>query len=207
MKKLLSILLVLALILSMSISAFAAEPYTAQDTWEEISFEEAVIQKMNYDNITYEEAEAELREAEERILAELGMTNTMSRQNAARSNPIQYYNYSKTCTYDQNSNYSCLLLATICTFLDYGTTRYIDSVLGTATQRAPGVNDYEWVETVPAWSRISYDKRSVDLGATGYFTFTTSYSTTIDGFVSNTIGGNVTYISDPFELLETYRLS
>lgn len=205
MKKIFSLALSFVLILSMSIPAFAAEVSDGNVVCEEISFEEAVARRMEHDNISYEVAREELLSEEDRILSQLGMNNTVSRNGVARSDIIQYYNYEKTFTYSKNSNFSCAINATIITYADYGTTRYIDSVADLSTRRVSGLGDYDWVQQ-GVWHDISTDKRSVVLGATGHFsvTTTTSSSVEIPGFGSGSVGSNHTYLSDTMYPQATY---
>ena len=96
MKKALSLIIAVVMVFSMCIPASAAEPAA---NWiggavelKEISFEEAVVRRMQHDGISYEAAKAELLEEENRILSGI------QTRSASRSSIIQYYDYQKNFT-------------------------------------------------------------------------------------------------------------
>ena len=208
MKKTLAIILSFALIISLALPAFATEVSDECVIYKEITFEEAIAKKMACDNISYTQARNELLEEEQRILTELGLTGQTTRNSTPRSDIINYYNFEKTFSYPQNSSFSCAINATLVIVSDYYNSRYIDSVATISTRRVSGLYSYDWNQT-GVWSNISYDKKSVDLGATGYFSVTTTTSSgasiDIPGFsVSGSVGSIHTYLSETMSLQTTY---
>lgn len=205
MKKLICLMLSVVLIFSMSAPAFAKEVHDETVVCKEITFEEAVKQTMNYDGISYEEAKEKLLAEEERILTQLGVPNVKTRNGVARSNIIQYYDYEKVVTYNQNSNFQSAIGATIRTFLDDGSTRYIDDVMNAYTRRVAGLYNYTWIQLGNVWYTIASNKRSVEIGGSGYFEVTvdTSSSVELPGF-SGSVGTSRTYLSNTMSLSGTY---
>jgi|GEM_PF-2958527 len=214
-KKLMSLALAVVMCVSLCVPAFAVEAGGA-DCYElaeygpesivycrEITFEEAVEQKMNYDNISYEDAKEQLLAEENRILTQLGVRNVTSRTNERTyaNDIIKYQNYEKEFSYPGNSSFRCAITATVVTFSDYGHTRLIDRVDMLSTRRVSGLYDYDWIEKATS-SNISYDKTSVRLSATGHFTtsITSSHGGTIEiipGFsYSGSVGTTSTYLSE-----------
>lgn len=210
MKKALSLIIAVVMVFSMCIPASAAEPAA---NWiegavelKEISFEEAVVRRMQHDGISYEAAKAELLEEENRILSGI------QTRSAPRSSIIQYYDYQKNFTYSKNSAFSCALYATIRTFLDDGSTRYIDAVYDESIRRVSGTGKYEWINQSTPWSTIAAGRRSADIGGKGYFQVTVSTSSGVSGSlagftVSGTIGSSSIYQSETMSPRATYYVS
>ncbi|MEG0109349.1 MAG: hypothetical protein RR705_10965, partial [Lachnospiraceae bacterium] len=169
-------------------------------TCQEITFEEAVIQKMNYDNISYEEAEAYLLSEENRILNGLGTGNTVARTNSLRSSIIHYVNYEKTFDYPRNSNFSCAINATIVTVSDYANSKFIDRVDMMSTRRISGEYNYQWVQQSISHT-ISSDRKNVRLAAAGHFSITSSVDISVSGFgAAIGTGQSFTYLSIIFNI-------
>lgn len=210
MKKALSLIITIVVIFSMCVSASAAETTT---NWiegavkiKEISFEEAVAKRMQHEGISYEAAKAKLLEEENRLLSGI------QTRGISRSNIIQYYDFEKNFTYSENSRFSCALCATIRTFLDDGSTRYIDAVYDESIRRISGIGNYEWINMSTPWSEIAVGRRSVDIGGKGYFQVTTSTSSGVSGSlpgfeISGSVGNNTIYQSDTVSPRATYYVS
>lgn len=210
MKKALSLIIAIVMAFSICVSASAAEPTS---DWiegaveiKEISFEEAVAKRMKHDGISYEAAKANLLEEEKRLLSGI------QTRGISRSNIIQYYDYEKNFTYSKNENFICALCATIRTFLDDGSTRYIDAVYDESIRRISGTGNYEWVNLSDAWSEIAVGRRSVDIGGKGYFQVTTTTSSGVSGSlpgfeVSGTVGSSTIYQSETISPRATYYAS
>ncbi len=160
MKKLLSIVLSLAMALSLAIPAFAAEPLSdGKVECRQLTFEEVVLKKMKYDNISYEAAKEQLLDEENRLLTQMGMNKKSAYTNSTRSDFVQYVEYSKEFGFPDNSAFSCAINATIRTYSDYGHTRWIDEVVMMSTRRVSGLYSYEWIEEDKAHI-ISSDKKA-----------------------------------------------
>lgn len=210
MKKALSLIIAVVMVFSMCIPASAAEPAA---NWiggavklKEISFEEAVVRRMQHDGISYEAAKAELLEEENRILSRI------QAHSVSRSGIFRYYDYEKNFTYSKNSNFVCALCASIRLFLDDGSTWYIDDIFDESTRRVSGIGDYEWIEQSEGWSTIWAGRRSADIGGKGYFQVTVSTSSGVSGSlagftVSGTVGHNTIYQSETISPRATYYAS
>lgn len=213
MKKFLSMCLALCIAFSLSTSVLAVEqgqtyeysafsiatPSESSDC-REITFEEMVIQKMNYAGISYEAAKQELLRKENHILAQMGLTDIGTRSANGSSGLIDYYNYEKSFVYDGNHAFSFAINATIVTVSDYANHRYIDSIEMFSTRRISGSYSYEWIEQDKNY-KIANDLKSVRFVASGHFSVTTTSSMDVGGSfpgfsVSTSFGDTTIYLSD-----------
>ena len=209
MKKLLSLVISLTMVLSLAVPAFAAAPLSEGNVeCRQLTFEEVVLKKMKYDNISYEAAKEQLLDEENRILTQIGMNEKNAYTNSMRSNFVQYVEYSKEFDFPDNSEFSCAINVTIRTYSDFGHTRWIDEVVMMSTRRVSGRYSYEWIEEDKT-SIISADKKSVKLMAMGHFSVTTSKeinaSVELPGFsVGSSSGGTYLYLSNTMRPTGTY---
>ena len=210
MKRIISLFMALLTIFSLSVSAFAMDvaERDQEDKGQELTFEEVVLRKMAYDNISCAEAKEELLQEEARILEDFGLRYAGTQVVGTQSELIKYYNYEKTFVYPDNTNFSCAINATIVTVSDYGTTRYIDRVDMLSTRRVAGMYSYEWIQQSVS-ANISADKKSVRLAAAGHFSVTVTTSSgagfEIGGFTySGTVGTMKLYLSNTMYPTTTY---
>ncbi len=210
MERIISLFMALLTIFSLSVSSFAMDvaERDQEDKCQELTFEEVVLRKMAYDNISCAEAKEELLQEEARILEDFGLRYAGTQAVGTKSELIKYYNYEKTFVYPDNTNFSCAINATIVTVSDYGTTRYIDRVDMLSTRRVAGMYSYEWIQQSVS-ANISADKKSVRLAAAGHFSVTVTTSSgagfEIGGFTySGTVGTMKLYLSNTMYPTTTY---
>ena len=120
MKRIISLFMALLTIFSLSVSAFAMDvaERDQEDKCQELTFEEVVLRKMAYDNISCAEAKEELLQEEARILEDFGLRYAGTQVVGTQSELIKYYNYEKTFVYPDNTSFSCAINATIVTVSD-----------------------------------------------------------------------------------------
>lgn len=190
------------------------------DVNDRITFEEAASLKASHENISYEEAKAELLIEEERILTELAqnqkrrfLSNKSIEQLKTELNArdvIDYYNYAQTFSYSQNKNFKAQLEALIVIVDDYSNHKFIDRVDWIYTRRIAGEYDFDWIEKA-ALSTIAVGKKSVRLAADGYFTTSKDVSGgggfELPGFTFETsIGNTITLMSDTVHVAYNYTV-
>ena len=120
MERIISLFMALLTIFSLSVSAFAMDvaERDQEDKGQELTFEEVVLRKMAYDNISCAEAKEELLQEEARILEDFGLRYAGTQVVGTQSELIKYYNYEKTFVYPDNTSFSCAINATIVTVSD-----------------------------------------------------------------------------------------
>lgn len=228
MKKIISLLLVLAVVFSFQISVFADMEKGEVIIEKEISYDEyiqSLAKKMNisieeakiYDEKQNEKYEAQLKLRFPKMLEESNDDILLARNLSSRAPYAGTYSYvtvSKSQTYPKNRNFSASVAAEFKIY-SYNSFREIVSLQGNVySYRGNGMYSHTW-EQVNSWEEAAggtYPTTSVTISATGLFNVVidTSVGVNFDlpGFVDVSVGGggSNTYVSDPMSIRYTYRL-
>lgn len=203
-RKLLSIMLCIALMLAMAVPAFADD----EPRW--IEGETIVV------DLTYEEFIAKTAELNGISEEEAVQLYKNIREADKCDGPIpyvdmveHYQSVSRTFTYSKNRTYSASSEATVL-LLSKGPYVQIEGVSGCATRISSGTSTASWVQLYNSYDG-SFPGTSVTFIGRGYFTesrtSTVGGGINLEGFTMNgTIGSTTTYSSDSMDLIWTYKV-
>lgn len=198
------------------------------DTVQELTFEESVQRRMDYENLPYEIALEQMTEEEEVILQKIAEklyferepteTKTEAHQTEIetiknRLDPrtlIQYISLEQSFIYDKNPNFSTLLVADLRLIQDESGTQWIDSVLTLSSKIAHATPSSEWIESQTG-ADIAPDQKSVYLWIKGNFEVKEDISkadtSSPKGFTqAGSQDSIILYLSDTLKATKTYRV-
>lgn len=208
MKKIISVLLLVSLILSMSTVSFAGTKAemipTGSQVNVQISYDEYITLMAKANNLTKEEAIAlDRKDTQVKVEKINGLDASVN------ATSTTYWKASKTFKYSGNSSYKTKLEATI-KLVGSGSMYSIKEVSGVWTAPVSGLYTYVWHETNANSSGMTSAK--VDLVGAGYFTVSSTVAVgatfSVPGFSGSvTSGTTVTVTSNTMQMVYTWYCS
>lgn len=224
MRKIITILLAITLILGMSLSVYASED---TNTGTQISGETTNITYDQYLKVIANEKGISIKEAkkidqQENVVIEKKLAKKIAQLRiegffainslATTSGTYSYVSIQRNTTYPGNRSFSAGITATLKIYT-YGSFRQICSVQGLSSRRVSGSYNCTWIQQY-SWQDPLNNQMpcaSVILGAMGYFecstTVTGGISGGLTGFqVSATVGNTTYYQSHSLDMQTTYSV-